>query len=479
MDDILMQSLETVSDLLREQKITSRELTQQCLDRIEMLQKKVNAFVYVDADNALAAAVKADQEIRSGKYRGRLHGIPIGLKDLYYTKDIPTTAGSRILKDFIPTFNGTVVERMLEAGAILLGKTNTQEFAIGPTTEDSIFGPTRNPWNSRKIPGGSSGGSGAAVAAGMAYVAMGTDTGGSIRIPASMCGTVGYKPTYGLNSLYGIVPMCLSMDHAGPLTRSVADAAIVTDITSGTDPKDPAYGAIDAPPTRFYDSIKNIKDLKGKCIGIPTNFFLEKTETEVERLFFKAAEKLQILGAKLVYVEIPLLEYLDETGDCIVFSGTTYSHKDTYPSRKDEYSEFVASRLAAGENCSAIQYIEAEERRRQMKIAWEGLLSEQGLDAVIVPTCPNVAYDIGLKSPWLIQVKGRDEPGRAMCSRHTRLASLLGCPALSIPAGLTSEGLPAGLMIMGKKYEDSKVLSIGLAYERNYPFLCCEISRTE
>lgn len=465
-----MKSLEEVSELIRDGKVSSRELTVQCLSRIEKLQESVNAFVYINKENALKAADEADREIRSGHLRSRLHGIPFALKDLYYTKGIPTTAGSKLLKDFVPDFNGTVVERMLQAGGILLGKTNTQEFAIGPTTEDSIFGPTRNPWNTDKIPGGSSGGSGAAVAAGMAFVAMGTDTGGSIRIPASMCGTVGYKPTYGLNSLYGIVPMCLSMDHAGPLCRSVADAAIVTDITSGTDPMDPCGGAVRAPHTELYEQIRQVRNLKGKRIGIPTNFFLEKTEPEVERLYWEMAEKLKALGAELVEVEVPLLEYLDETGDCIVFCGASYLHQETYPSRKDEYSRFVGGRLGAGFTYSAVRYVEAEEKRNRMKKAWEMLLEERKIDAVIVPTCPNAPYDIGLPEPWLISVKGKDEPGRAMCSRHTRLASLLECPALSIPAGLTKEGLPSGLLIMGRKFDDASVLSIGLAYERNYSF---------
>lgn len=477
MEDITMLSAERVSDMIRSREISPVELVESCLRRIELLQSKVNAFVYVDADGAREAARTAEQEIKTGNYKGRMHGIPVALKDLFYTKGIPTTAGSRVLKDFVPEYNGTVVQRLLDAGAILLGKTNTQEFAIGPTSEDSIYGPTRNPWNFKKIPGGSSGGSAVAAAAGMAYIAMGTDTGGSIRIPSSMCGTVGFKPTYGLISLYGIVPMCLSMDHAGPLTRSVADAAIAVDAISGTDQKDPCPSAVKGAPTHFYEEIKNIDNLKGKRIGVPTNFFLEKTDFSVEHVFREAVARLEELGAEIIEVEIPLLELLDKTGDCIVFCGATYLHRDWYPEHKDLYSEGVADRLAMGETYSAVQYVQAEDNRTRMKQAWDNVMS--GLDAVVVPTCPIEAFDVGLPKPWLISSRGKQEYGKAMCSRHTRLANLLECPALTVPAGLTENRLPAGLMIMGRKYDDAGVLGIGMAYERHYSYPALTFSEAD
>lgn len=468
MADITMLAMEKVSDMIQKKEVSPVELVEGCLKKIEQWQPKVNAFVYVQAEEARKAAVKAEQEICTGKYKGRMHGIPIAFKDLFYTKGIPTTAGSKVLKDFVPEKNGTVVQRFLDAGAILLGKTNTQEFAIGPTSEDSMFGPTRNPWNTDRIPGGSSGGSAVAAVTGMAYVAMGTDTGGSIRIPSSMCGTVGFKPTYGLTSLQGIVPMCLSMDHAGPITRSVADAAIAVDCITGTDKEDPCPLAIKGEATHFYEQIKDVQNLHGMKIGVPVNFFLEKTDEEVERLFWEAVERLKELGAEVKEVEIPLMELLDETGDCIVFCGATYLHRNWYPRLKDLYSEGVADRLAMGETYSALQYVEAKDNRDRMKKAWEDLMDV--VDVVVMPTCPIEAFAIGLPKPWLISSKGRQEYGKAMCSRHTRLANLLECPALTVPAGLTHDHLPAGLMIMGKKYDDCGVLRVGMAYERNYTY---------
>ena len=255
MTDLAMMRIEQVSALVESGAVSPVELTEACLTRIEKLGPRLNAYVYLDAGAAREAARQAEAEIAAGRYRGRLHGIPIALKDLYYTEGIPTTAGSRVLRDFVPAFNGTVVRRLLDAGAVLLGKTNTHEFAFGPTTEESCFGPTRNPWDPRRISGGSSGGSAAAAAAGMAYLAMGTDTGGSVRIPAAMCGVVGFKPSIGLASLHGIVPLSFSLDHPGPLCRSVADAAITMDAITGADANDPCPYAAQSGATRFYEAI--------------------------------------------------------------------------------------------------------------------------------------------------------------------------------------------------------------------------------
>lgn len=468
MEDITMMSMEQVSKLVENKQISPVELVDVCIRRTKKLQSELNAYVYFMEQEARDSAKIAESDIFKGNYRGKMHGIPIALKDLYYTKGIPTTAGSNVLRDFRPDYNGTVVKRLAEAGSILMGKTNTHEFAFGPTTEESCFGPTRNPWNPKKIPGGSSGGSGVAAATGMVYVAMGTDTGGSIRIPAHMCGTVGYKPSYGLASLYGIIPMSTSSDHAGPLCRSVADAAITMDAITGTDPLDPCPEAIIGKPSHFYEQIKNVKDLKGKKIGVPTNFFLDKTDYEVERVFNEGVECFKQLGAEISYIHIPLLELVDDTGDCIVFSGTAFTHKDMFPKHRDEYTEGVAKRLETANKYTAVQYIQAMQDRERLRQSWEGIMKE--VDAVIVPTCPIEAHDIGLPEPWLIQARGQTEYGKQMGSRHTRLASLTGSPAISLPIGLTKNRLPVGLMVMGRRNDDAGVLSIGRAYERNYDF---------
>lgn len=468
MEDITMLSMEKVSIMIENRKISPVDLVEACITRTEKLQTDLNAYVYFMAAEARETAKIAEKEIREGHYKGKLHGIPIALKDLYYTKGIPTTASSNVLRDFRPEYNGTVVQRMIDAGAIIMGKTNTHEFAFGPTTEESCFGPTHNPWNIKKIPGGSSGGSAVAAATGMAYVAMGTDTGGSIRIPSHMCGTVGFKPSYGLISLYGIIPMCTATDHPGPLCRSVFDAAITVDAITGTDPLDPCQDPVVGESTLFYEKLKETVDLKGKTIGVPTNFFLEKTDYEVERVFNEGVRRFQELGAEIKYIEVPLLELLDETGDCIVFSGTAFTHKDMFTRYRDKYQEGVAERLELGGKYTAVQYMQALKDCKKLKDSWEKVLD--GLDAVIVPTCPIEAYDIGLPDPWLVHSRGKTEYGKQMCSRHTRLSSLTGSPALSLPIGLTKSHLPVGLMVMGRRNDDLGVLSVGAAYEKHYDY---------
>lgn len=461
-------TLEEVSKLVESRQVSPVELVEECLARIDKLNSELNAFVCVTADSARTEAKKAEEEIAAGKYRSRLHGIPVAFKDLYYTKGVPTTAGSEVLRDFVPDYNSTVVQRMLDAGAISLGKTNTHEFAFGPTTEESCFGPTRNPWNTGKIVGGSSGGSGVAAVTGMAYVAMGTDTGGSIRIPSSMCGNVGFKPSIGLASIYGIVPLSFSLDHPGPLCRSVADAAITMDAITGTDENDTCTFAVKGEPTHFYDAISDVKDLKGKVLGIPTNFFFDKTDYAVEDVFNETVERLEAMGAKVKKIEIPALDLVTDASTCIMFSEAAWLHRDWYSRLKDRYQAGVAERLELGGSFKATEYIQALKDREKLMQAWEETLKD--IDAVIAPTCPIEPFDIGLGSPWWITTRGQRENGKPMATYHTRLADMTGAPALSVPMGLTKNGLPVGLMFMGRRNDDVEVLRLGLAYERNYAY---------
>ena len=461
-------SIEKVSRLIEDRKLSSVEITKACLSEIEKHNSSLNAVVYLDEEKVMESAKRADAEIASGKYLGKLHGVPVALKDLYYTKDMPTTAGSEILRDFQPDYDGTIVSRLKESGSVILGKTNTTEFAFDPTNEDSRFGAAKNPWNTSKISGGSSGGSAISAAVGMAYGAMGTDTGGSIRIPAAMCGVVGFKPSIGLLSTFGIVPLSFTMDHPGTLTRSVADAAIMVDSLSGTDEKDPCPYAIKGNPTRFYDKISNIRDLKGKVFGIPGNFFFDKTDFEVERVFYEAADRLKALGAEIREIYIPSLEKLPEMSTSLMFSEASWNHREWFPSRKKEYGKSIADRLEKGLGISAKEYIESFNYRDELIRKWDEALC--GFDAVLAPTCPIEGYDLGLGAPWSIETRGKTEAGKVMATYHTRLANMTGAPALSVPAGLTKNGLPAGLMIMGKKNDDCNILGIGLAYERSYTY---------
>ncbi len=465
---LAFMTLEEVSALIEKREISPVDLTRDCLENIEKHNPVLNAYVYTATEESLRSAKAAEEEISHGNYRGRLHGIPISFKDLYYTKNMPTTACSQVLLDFVPSYNATVVDRFLDAGAINLGKTNTTEFAFGPTNEESYFGPARNPWNPKKISGGSSGGSAVAVASGMAFVSMGADSGGSIRIPAAMCGVVGFKPSIGLVSTYGIIQMSPTMDHLGPICRSVADVAITLDTITGTDEKDPCPYAIKGSPTNIYNSIKNKKDLSGKVFGIPKTFFFDKTDYEAERVFYEAIDRIKALGGEVREVTVPFIDFITEGSTNIMFKEAADSHRRWYPSKKELYQKDIPPRIEIGLAVTEEEYITSRKYREQIIAGWDTLMKE--LDAVLVPTCPIEPFDIGLGSPWSITTRGRVEDGKPMATYHTRLANVTGAPALSVPAGLTKNNLPIGLMIMGARGDDLGVLEIGLAYERSYKY---------
>jgi len=462
-------SLEQVAKKVENREISPVDLVAACLARIKKLNPTLNAFLCVTAESAYARAKEMENEIANGHYRGKLHGIPVSLKDLYYTKGIPTTAGSAILENFIPNYDATVVQRLEEAGAILLGKNNTAEFAIGATTAECYFGPSRNPWNPEKITGGSSGGSGVAVVTGMSYVSMGTDTGGSIRIPPAMCGCVGFKPSIGLVSIYGVIPLSISYDCAGPLCRSVADAAITIDALTGTDEKDPSPYSIVGNPTHFYDAIAGVKDLRGKVLGVPTKDFFEATEYEVEDIYRATIEKFRALGAEIREVKFPLeMEKVNSISMIGMYSEGALVHKHWRATVKDKYQKGTDIKLDNGSSHMAVDYLQTVEDRKELMAVWEETMKEY--DAILVPTCPIEAFDISIGRPWTITSRGQTRMGEPTATYHTRFSSVVGGPALTVPMGLTKNHLPVGMMIMGARNDDCNVLEIGLAYERNYEY---------
>ncbi len=453
-----MLTIHEAARLLRERKISPPELVEESFRRIRARQPELNAFVTVLEAEARAAAGAAEHEMKRG-FRGPLHGVPVALKDLFYTKGVLTSAGSGLLADFRPDCDSVVAARLAAAGAVLVGKTNTHEWAFGPTTEDSFYGPTRNPWNPERISGGSSGGSAVAVATGMACMAMGTDTGGSIRVPAALSGVVGFKPTYGLVSLEGVIPLSFSLDHAGPLTRSVLDAALTLDALAG--PDCPTGG----PRGGLAEAVRGADDLRGVTFGVPENFFFEKTDPAIEKLFESAVECLEELGARIVRLEIPCLERVPAVSTIIMFAEAAWIHRERFRENKGGYSQDVQARLRLGESYSAVEYIEALHERDRIVTAWEEAVA--GVDAVLAPTVPVPAYPIGSAT---VAVRGLEEKAREMCVRHTRLANVTGGPALSVPCGFVAEGLPVGLMFMGGKGEDARVLRCGYVYEKHAPF---------
>lgn len=461
--DMAMLSLAEASRLLKQKEVSPVELVDAVLNRIASEQEKLNAFITILHEEAKKAARVHESEILRNGQRSPLHGIPVALKDLFYTKGIRTTAGSKILAEFIPDYNSTVAERLELAGSILVGKTNTHEFAYGPSTESSYYGPTRNPWNLSKIPGGSSGGSGAAVAAGMAYMAMGTDTGGSIRIPACLCGVVGFKPTYGTVSLYGIIPLSSSFDHPGPLARSVADVALTLDIIAGHDPKDPFSAGWEKPG--YFEAVSRAQSLNGLVIGVPENFFFDKVDAEVEKKVREAISHLEELGAEIRGITVPGAEDSQKVTSILMSVEATYNHRRYLTSRAQDYQPDVRARIEKGFEISAVEYYDALKRGDEIKRSVASVFAQ--VDLLAMPTVPVPAYDIGAAT---VMVKGAEQPAREMLTRHTRLANLTGGPALSLPCGLTSEGLPCGLQLMGKPFDDVTVLKAGYVFEKHYPW---------
>lgn len=465
-EDILMMSIDNVSSLIKNKKISPVELVEEALNRINTQNDNLNAFITVLADKSLEDAKIAEREImENGFLKSNLHGIPIALKDLFYTKGILTTAGSKLLSNFKPKYDSTVITRLYNAGAILMGKTNLHGWALGPTG-DSYYGPTRNPWDLSRSAGGSSGGSAAAVASGMVYMGMGTDTGGSIRIPSSLCGVVGFKPTYGLVSLYGVIPVSFTLDHAGPITRSVMDVAITIDLITGYDAKDPCKNRYMGKSTNFSEKLKCIDNLKGVTIGIPINYYFDKVDYEIEKLFQESISEFKQLGAIIKYVNISHLDIVLDFSTIILFSEAAFIHENNISLHPDEYKpKDVRECLKQGLKYTAIDYIKALQKRDEIINAWNKALSY--VDVVITPTLPITAFKIGSKSVF---TRGREESVREMCVRHTRLANMTGCPALTIPCGFTSAKLPVGIMIMGRNNDDITVLKVGYAYEKHHPY---------
>lgn len=464
MAELAMMTIAEISRLIAEKKVSPVELVEACLTRIEDRNEELLAYCTLTEESAREKARQAEKEIMKSGPRSPLHGIPYGLKDMFYTKDVLTTGGSNFLRDFYPDYSATVAQRCDDAGAILMGKTNTHELAFAPIGL-SCFGQSKNPRDVSRIPGGSSSGSAIAAATGMAYMAMGTDTGGSIRIPAALCGVVGYKPTYGLTSQYGVIPLSYTLDHIGPLTRSVMDAAITMDIISGTDPNDPCQEAVKRPHTQFAKALEQVDSLKGKKIGVPTNFFHDKIDAEVEQLYLKALESLKELGAELVYMEIPFIEEIPPLSSIILFSEAAHYHRQRMEEQLDGFGEMQQERLMNGASRSAVEYIDTMQKREKIRREWEEIAKQ--VDAVAVATVPVKPPLVGAETT---PCKHGDEVTTDILVRNTRLGTFAGIPALTIPSGLTSDGFPAGIMFYGGRDRDLDVLSIGWAYEKQYGF---------
>jgi aspartyl-tRNA(Asn)/glutamyl-tRNA(Gln) amidotransferase subunit A len=456
-NDLHYLTISEAATLLESKQLSPVELVAAHLERIEQTDERLNSFITLLADEATAAAKDAETEIQHGDYRGQLHGIPIGLKDLYYTKGIRTTVGSKIMRDFVPDYDAAVAERFHDAGAILMGKLQMHEFALGATSENPHHGPACNPWDTTRITGGSSGGSGSAVAAGQCMAALGSDTGGSVRIPASACGIVGHKPTFGRISRVGVFPLANSLDTVGPMTRTVGDAAIVMNAIAGYDERDQSSAdRADEDFTRLLG-----KDISGLRIGIPQDYFYEMIDEEVAEAVRQAAGVLEGLGAHVEECSIPALNDSISVSGTILLTEAAEIHLDNLRQRADDFGSDVRGRLEEGAMTPAVAYIAAQRARADFNRAIAEAM--ETYDILLAPTTALGAPKLGER---FVDVGGVREAKLAIMPRLTRPHNICGIPTVSVPCGFTSDGLPIGMQLAARPFEDALALQVAHAYER-------------
>ncbi len=450
----LMSDFSSITELaprLRRREISPVEITRDCLARIEKLNPSLNAFIAVMGESALEEARRAEGEIGRGEWRGALHGVPVALKDLIDTAGVRTTAASALYKDRVPSEDAVVVRRLREAGAVIVGKNNLHEFAYGGSSLVSYFGDVHNPWDVGRVAGGSSGGSAAAVVAGMAYAAIGTDTAGSIREPAALCGCVGIKPTYGRVSSRGVIPLSPSLDHVGPLAGTVEDAAIVLQAIAGYDAAD--INSADGPVADYVSAVR--ESVKGMCVGVPRAYFFDDLDAEVAAAMEHALRGLQSLGAELreVKLEVPT--------DRMLQAAESYAyHAENVAKTPELYQAETVRRIRSGEKVSAAEYIQ---RRRELEAERRGIRAVfRDVDVLVTPTMPMAA-------PAIAELKVNPEalrPAELRLLRNTRPFNVWGLPAISVPCGFTEGGLPIGMQIAGPHWREDLVLRVAHAYEQ-------------
>jgi aspartyl-tRNA(Asn)/glutamyl-tRNA(Gln) amidotransferase subunit A len=453
--DVTTLTLQEAADQLRKKRLSPVELTEACLTKIQRLNPTLNAFITVTAESALASARAAETEIQRGQWRGPLHGIPIALKDLFDTAGVRTTAASAVYKDRIPTEDAEVVRRLKLAGAVLLGKTNMHEFAYGGTSAVSYFGAVHNPWNTAYISGGSSGGSAAAVATGLCYAALGSDTAASIRQPAAFCGIVGMKPTYGLVSARGVIPLSWTFDHVGPLARTVGDSAVLLQVVAGYDPLDVGSHAMSVPD---YSAA-----LRGKVsslrVGVARTFFFESLDPEIEAAVTDALRVLEKIAAGLRDVTLPAS--MQETLRSTVRSAEAYAYHAEFVEKTPElYQAETLTRLRADANAKTTAYVLA--RREVDRVRRTSGEAFKAVDVIVTPT-------VAIQPPLLTDVAKDVSTSMALSGRTIRNTSpfnVYGWPTISVPCGFTRAGMPIGLQISAANGADATVLQLAHAYEQ-------------
>jgi aspartyl-tRNA(Asn)/glutamyl-tRNA(Gln) amidotransferase subunit A len=455
-------SILTAAEELHSGLITPAELVLETLEHIDEQDSEIQAYVTVMREQALKDAEQAEREMRTGLYRGSLHGIPVGIKDIIAVKGVRTTAGSKVLEDYISQEDATVVALLRKAGAIVLGKTNTHEFAYGTYTPQ-----THNPWDPTRIAGGSSGGSAAALAAGMCLGALGSDTGGSIRIPAACCGVTGLKPTYGRVSCYGVIPLSWSLDHVGPMGRSAEDCAILFDAIVGYDPRDP--NSVSGPPATASASLiagaegRGPLSLQGLKLGIPSESFVGPLDPEVRAAWQATLLVLKEEGAEVVDVDVQRPTMWMYRTIQMPEASLAHMEQGWLSERLESYSEITRTRLLQGQTIPAVDYLRAQHERRIFASNMRTIL--QRVDALVLPTLPVPA--ISREQIYQdINIDGTIENATVALLRLNYPFNLAGLPAISLPCGFTGNGLPVGLQLVGKPFEEPTVLRIAYAYQQ-------------
>jgi aspartyl-tRNA(Asn)/glutamyl-tRNA(Gln) amidotransferase subunit A len=446
-----------LSKLVQSKEISPVEIIEAHLTRIDATEPMLNSFITLLADQARKSARQAEKDIQAGRYKGPLHGIPVALKDLYNTGGVRTTSGSRIFDTFIPTEDCTVAAKFHQAGAILLGKLNMHQFAYGPTGENPDYGHMHNPWNPDMVTGGSSGGSGSAAAAGQCTITTGSDTGGSIRIPAALCGIVGLKPTYGLVSRYGLSSLSWSLDHPGPMTRTVEDTAITMNVIAGHDPKDVASAKVDIPD---YTSALT-GDVKGLRIGIVKEYFEAPLDPQVRKAVMDAISLLESMGAEIKEVSYPMFNQSQAISSTVLMAEATAYHRDLLEKDGHQLYDPVRQRLEAGLFISAAEYLRAQQARSIFDQQGRRLLDE--VDLLAGPTEPVTAPEIMASKV----MAGEQEVGVVgALTQYTRPYNINGFPAISVPCGFSDDGMPIGLQLAGRPFDELTVLRAAHAYEQ-------------
>ncbi len=456
MDSVSFRSATELGRLYRSGELSPVDVIREMLARIERIDPTINSYLTVTADLALEQASRAEVEIRAGNIRGPLHGIPYAAKDLLFTKGIRTTVGSKIFDDFVPDYDATVIEKLNDAGAVMIGKAGLHEWAYGVTSSNPHFGPVRNPWDTDRVPGGSSGGSTAALAAGLCTFSLGSDTGGSIRIPASLCSLTGLKPTFGRVSRHGVFPLGHTLDTIGPFGRTVEDAARVYEAIAGHDGNDDS--SLKRPLSAHVFSSE--ASLTGKRIGVPRNFYFDGLAPGVESACRGAMAALADLGADIVEIEAPDIEPYNTLHRLILLAEASSVHQQRLRERRDDFGDDVGMLLDQGLFVTATDYLNAQRKRR--KICQEFNQLFENVDVIATPAISITAAKIGQLE---IEVQGKTENVRLAMTRNIRALNLTGLPLMSVPCGFDPKGLPIGLQLIAPLFDEAALLDVGHAFQ--------------